>query len=287
MNAHDSGSEATTASRTAKPIMVALAVVGGLTLLTAGASQAWQSMLTLNSVSSPSAVTGGSAGENASFAAADVRSIQLEVAAATVDLGFGDVDEVTVLGRGELAEGWIVDLDSDGELTIASPDNYPSLSFGVQTGSRGATVILPESLRGIDLDVEVAAGQVSIEGDFSDLSIDISTGKVTAEGTAQKLAVDLATGALDATLEGVERAEFDVAAGEGKITLNGKAPTTVDAAVSLGSLEVELPDAPYRVQSEVEAGSLVNKLREDETAKSRVNVSVELGSLKLTPVSTK
>ena len=286
MNAHSSDSATTTASRTAKPIMVALAVVGGLTLLTAGASQAWQSMVTLNSVSTPSAIAGGGGG-NTVIDAAEVRSVQLDIAAASVDLAFGDVDEVTVLGRGELAEGWTVDFDRDGELTITSPENFPGLSFGMQTGSRGATIILPESLRGIDLDVDVAAGQAMIEGDFSELSIDVSTGKVTAEGTAQSLTVDLATGSLDATLGGVERAEFDVAAGEGKVALNGKAPEVLEAAVSFGSLEITLPDEPYHVTSEVDAGSLVNKLRKDSAAKSKISVSVDLGSLTLTPANRK
>lgn len=286
MNAHSSDSAATTVSRTAKPIMVALAVVGGLTLLTAGASQAWQSMVTLKSVSTPSAIAGGG-GDNTVIDTAEVRSVQLDIAAASVDLAFGDVDEVTVLGRGELAEGWMVDFDRDGELTITSPENFPGLSFGMQTGSRGATIILPESLRGIDLDVDVAAGQAMIEGDFSELSIDVSTGKVTTEGTAQSLTVDLATGSLDATLGGVERAEFDVAAGEGRVTLNGNAPESVEAAVSFGSLEITLPDEPYHVTSEIDAGSLVNKLREDSAAKSKISVSVDLGSLTLTPANRK
>ncbi len=221
---------------------------------------------------------------------ADVRGISgidVEADAALVTIEFGDVDEavleVTDARRGD----WRLERDGD-ELVLRSPDRV--FGWGPRWGGWGrdgetAVLTLPEELRErhLDADLRLSAGELRADGDFGDLALELGGGAMDVSGSAETLAADVSAGQTEIDLEGVDEASLTVSAGRLLGRLTGAAPDETTIEVSAGSLELELPDAPYDVRSDVSAGSFDNRLETETAAPHLVTVEVSAGRVQLTP----
>lgn len=264
------------------PLIITIAAVGGLVLLGAGVSEA---LRTTHMVTAYPSALSGPADTNDNFIdTSDITSVSLDIGAAEVTLQFENVDEMTMVTEGLDRSAWVMDR-SGGELTVASPQGR-NVSLIRPGAPNSATITLPERMRGVDLDIELAAGTVTAAGEFGELDVDVSAGEVVVSGAAKQLDVDISAGSVIANLNDVRKASFDVAAGDGKVVLGGSAPETLTADVSVGSLTIELPDTTYRITKSVELGSLESSLREDKAAASQIEATVELGSLVMKPTAT-
>lgn len=256
-----------------KTVTVVLAAFGGVVLLGSGAAAAVNGVHRLTAESEVSAVD-----------IDGVRSVDAEVDGAELRIEFHDGDEATLRAEEGSTSGWTLRTDKD-ELKVRSPQrNW--FGFGwftpdwMNDGDR-VTLLLPESLAGLDADLSLNAGALFADGEFGELDAGVSAGRMELAGTASSLELTLNAGSGNVELDGVDEASFEVAAGRVDAELTGTAPREVAVDVSAGQLALTLPEGPYDVRQEVAAGNLNNRLQQDPDSANKVVVSVSAGTVNL------
>ncbi|GAA3215495.1 DUF4097 family beta strand repeat-containing protein [Microbacterium terregens] len=221
--------------------------------------------------------------ESQSIDAAGVTDLDISVNGAALRIEFDDVVEATLeVTSGAGVGPWTLERDGD-ELNVESPRRFGPGWFFFGEDVK-ATLTLPRDIEGatLDADLDLSAGDLTVDGDFGALDIEVSAGSLTVDGSAKTLLADLSAGGADIDLTDVAEAEFTVSAGTIDARLEGSPPRTVTVDVSAGSLDLRLPDGSYDVQSDVSAGEFHNELRTDAGARNVVNVTVSAGSATIT-----
>jgi hypothetical protein len=209
-----------------------------------------------------------------------VSALDIDVDAMDLTLVFDAVDEASLDVRDSGGGRWI--FERDGSVLRVSTPRAPFLSW-FDGGNGTATLTLPDELAGLDADVAVAGGSFDAAGGFGDVSLDLAAGQVTIEGAADTLITDVSAGRGEIDLADVSTADLSLGSGELIARLAGSAPREVTASISAGSLELTLPDEEYDVTSDVSAGGIDNRLRTDSGASRTVFVEVSAGHALLTP----
>ena len=211
-----------------------------------------------------------------------VTGLDVAVDAASLRIEFADVSEATLdVTSGFGVGAWTLERDGD-QLRVATPPRFgPRWLFG---GEVRATLTLPRELEGSELDaaLELAAGELAVDGEFGDLGIEVGAGTLTVDGSARSLTAQLNAGGADIDLADVDEADFTVNAGAVDARLTGSAPGSVTVDVSAGSLDLRLPDATYDVSSDVSAGDFENGLPTELGARNVVDVTVSAGTVTIT-----
>ena len=211
-----------------------------------------------------------------------VTGLDVAVDAASLRIEFADVSEATLdVTSGFGVGAWTLERDGD-QLRVATPPRFgPRWLFG---GEVRATLTLPRELEGSELDaaLELAAGELAVDGEFGDLGIEVGAGTLTVDGSARSLTAQLNAGGADIDLADVDEADFTVNAGAVDARLTGSAPGAVTVEVSAGSLDLRLPDATYDVSSDVSAGDFENGLPTELGARNVVDVTVAAGTVTIT-----
>lgn len=259
-----------------RAILITTAVVGGIALAGAGisaATQAFRGQVTQETSTQTVGVDGLSA-------------VTVDMAAADFTLEYGDVEEAQLEATGTRGE-WNM-RRSGSELVVTSPRvGWFSWNWGCVgwcDDGETVTLTLPHALErgaGIDASIDISSGAVRANGAFRDLSLDLSAGSVVATGAARSVDVDMSAGRLEADLTDVGDAAFEISAGAVDATLRGTAPESVLIDVSAGSFDFTLPDAQYRVESDVSAGSVDNLLDTSPDSPHHIKVAVAAGSVTL------
>ncbi|MGB3732274.1 hypothetical protein [Microbacterium sp.] len=251
-------------------LTVVLAVVGGVALLGAGGTAAFAGARQM--VTSDGALQADVQG---------VSSLDLEVGVAdvTVEFSAGVEKAELTIERGSIS-GWSVNRDGD-ELKVRSPrtDFWVFRPFWTGEDQR-ATLLLPESLRGIDADLTLDAGSLSVDGDFAELDLSVSAGALTVTGTARAVDAEVSAGRAELNLGRAQTVEYTISAGRLTSTLT-TVPDEVDIEASAGAAQVTLPRAEYDVRRELSAGSLDSRLTERPGSGHVVKVSASAGSVTL------
>jgi hypothetical protein len=217
-------------------------------------------------------------------AVADVTELDVDMAAGTLRIEFADVSEAELEVTGTAgAERWTF-RSEDGELVVASPQGWFNGGWpfgGWPFGERAAddaTLVLPESVRGADARLSLAAGELIVdEGDFGDVDLDMGAGRTQFSASVDAITADVSAGAAELELEGAREASFSVSAGGLLATLSGQQPQTLEIDVSAGSAEVTVPEGDYNIVSDVTAGDFDNRVGSTPDADSTVNVQVSAG----------
>ncbi len=225
-------------------------------------------------------VSGGAATSTISAPTAGVNLLEMDAAAADVEVSFGDVDEatLTVTGTGG-AEAW--ELAREGDRLVVDSDRDWWSGWRLWGGSSRATLVLPASLAGLDAQLSVGAGALRADGEFGALALRADAGSVDAAGSATSLDARVSAGRVSVDLDGVREATVDVSAGRMSGTLSGTAPTSVTITAEAGGADLTLPRGGYAVSATQEAGSVVNGLTADPSSRNRVEVRVSAGSVVL------
>ncbi len=261
------------------PVAITTAILGGVALLAVGASAA-------------SGAVGSRGGTSESgvqsVSARGITELDLEVGAASFTLAYGPVTEAELTVTGAQADR--VELRRErGALVVSSPDQIGgSCWFGFcpperRLGSSTITLTLPQKYRTqlLDADITLAAGAVSADGTFGQLDVEVGAGKAEVTGAARELDVSVGVGEFVGDLQGVRTADFEVSMGGATARLRGTAPDEVSVQASMGSVDLTLPDAEYRVTSAVELGDLRNELRTSSTSPHRITAELTAGDLVL------
>lgn len=208
-----------------------------------------------------------------------VDDLDLDVSAGTLRVEFADVDEAELeITSAFGADRWTL-RNEEGELVVASPRQFwMGWLFG---GTSDGVLRLPQSLAGLDADLQVSAGDLTVDGDFGDLGLDLGAGRVQVEGSARQVNADISAGRADLELANVREAALTVSAGELAATLTGRQPAAISADVSAGSLRLTVPPGEYDVTSDVSAGDFDNRIGSTPGAASTVRVTVSAGSAEL------
>lgn len=225
-------------------------------------------------------VSGGTATSTISAPTTGVSMLEMDAAAADVEVSFGDVDEatLTVTGTGG-AEAW--ELARDGDRLVVDSDRDWLSGWRLWGGTSRATLVLPDDLAGLDAQLTVGAGALRADGEFGALALRADAGSIDTAGSATSLDTRVSAGRVSVELDGVREATVDVSAGRVSGSLAGTAPTSVTIAAEAGGVDLALPRGEYAVSSTQEAGSFVNGLTEDPSSPNRVEVRVSAGSVVL------
>lgn len=264
-------------SSATKPMMVLIAVIGGIALLVVVATTVFSSALGLNRGSATTtADTNG------------VSTIDIDATATKFDLEFADVSEATLETSGLNADGWHLGREGN-ELVVHAPDRWMDWCFfncGVEDNQ--VTLTLPQELNDghLSAELELSGGQLVTDGDFDRLGVELNAGEVNINGSARALDTQVNAGSGNLNLADVQTAELEVSAGRLITELTGDAPEQVSAEVSAGRLDLAVPDTAYAVNSQVSAGNLDNQLQTTSAADHRIDVDVSAGNAVLRPGST-
>lgn len=253
-------------------VSIAIAVIGGLIVVATLAGVALSTVAVANRHHDAVAVP-----------VSGVEAVDIHVSGGALTVTYGSVADAQLsVDRGSGTAPWTLE-NVGGTLKVASPDH--GVSFGWPFGGSGtATLTLPASLLASDMDgtVRVDGGSVSLDGGrFGDLNASTEAGSLRLTGSARTVTARSDAGDSTLGLDNVTSARLDVSAGRMVTTLSGTAPSSVQATVSAGALDLTVPDGPYVVTSTVSAGAFHNSLGSTPGAASTITADVSAGALTL------
>ncbi|MCR2817724.1 DUF4097 domain-containing protein [Microbacterium sp. zg.Y1090] len=257
---------------TGRVIAIIAIVLGGLLLLSTVAFGVIGSLVR----------AGGVSDERIVVDAAGVESLDVEASAGDVRVRFTDTDEAVLDVTAEAGAGrWSLTREGD-ELVVRSPQRW-FFGWWFYDGPTRVVLELPQSLQGeaLNAQLSLSAGSLDVEGDFGVLDLDVSAGELTLGGGAAQVAATVSAGRADLDLADVVTADLDVSAGGLKAVFTGDAPDDVTIDVSAGSLDLSVPSGAYRVDTDVSAGGVDNRLETSSSASRVITVSVSAGDVTL------
>jgi hypothetical protein len=259
--------------KTVGALTVVLAVCGGVVLLGTGAGAAFAG------VQQVSSQEGGTTRQDVQ----GVTSLDLEVGAADMTIEFR---EGVTEARLEIEQGseqdWSLRRDDD-ELQVRGPGSgFDWFRPDWLRGEQQATLVLPESLLGIDADLTLQAGSLSVDGEFGELDLDINAGALTVQGAARELDVQVNAGRADIDLRDVRTAAYTVNAGRVTAELQS-VPDEVSIDLTAGRLDLTVPDGSYALRHQATAGTLESDLVQDPSSTHRIQADVSAGTVTLSP----
>lgn len=222
-------------------------------------------------------------------AAADgIQQLQIDSSAAAFEIRFDDVEEATlqVVTNGGPVQQWSLQRSGDA-LVVDTDGRWGWFTLSGMLGERGgdevAVLTLPAALERAELDLEadVSAGSFMAGGDWGAASVDLSAGSADLSGTAASLAVQVSAGEARIDVATGGTVQLDVSAGRIVGSLSGEQPSSIDATVSAGAIELTIPDGEYAVTESVSAGEADVRVIDDQSAASTIDVEVSAGSVTL------
>lgn len=207
-----------------------------------------------------------------------VTEMDVRVDAGDMRVEFADIDDAEL----EVRSSWGIDrwtLARDGgELVVSSPDGWFNGWFGGWLGGNSTAVLrLPQSLEGMDADLRLAAGDLTVDGSFDELDLQVDAGSAEVSGAANSVEAHLSAGRAELDLDDVGEAHVTVNAGSLEAAFSGSVPDELVAEVNAGSLRLVVPDGEYDVSSEVAAGDFDNRIGSVPGAAHTIRVTVSAG----------
>lgn len=262
----------------ARAVSITVSVLGALALVLGGAGAAYGAVY--------DSVTGDG---TTSVHAADAEG----VTGLDIDHGFGSLSiefesstrQATLTTEGKIAERLVLDRDGSTLRLRSQEDGLPfgdwSWIFGGWNDQR-ATLTLPESMRGADLEIDSGAGWVIADGDFGAVEVSNGAGEVQVMGSAESATAESGAGHVLFALDGVDTVDVDISAGGFSGDFTGTAPSSIRLEVAAGGADVTVPDEEYRLLRDVSAGELSEgDLRIASDAPRVIDVTVAAGDVTL------
>ncbi|MGO1409918.1 hypothetical protein [Microbacterium sp.] len=267
-----------------RAVAITATVIGAASLLFAGTGAAFSAVNeTLYVAQTQDQGADGVISLDAS--AAGVTDVDIDHSFGSMRVRFDDVTRAELEATGMNSE-WRLEREGD---TLTVRRNVDGLGWGDWSwfGSgwgddRRATLTLPDSIAGTDLDITTGAGEVLAEGEFGEVSFDMGAGSIEIEGTADTVEGEIGAGQAILELADVRRLGVDVSAGDLHASLTGEAPEVVRLEVSAGGADVTLPDVPYDVRQEASAGDIdTHNLEIASRSENLIDARVSAGGINL------
>lgn len=129
---------------------------------------------------------------------------------------------------------------------------------------------------------ELCGGDISVEAPPRTLlELDLGAGDVTLEGMSGDLRAAVGAGAISASDLHAPTAHFATGAGEIAASF-GSTPSRIDAVVATGSIDLEVPSGSYALFLDAKAGSIdVDGIVEDPEAPNVIQAETAAGSISI------
>lgn len=272
------GQQQTESSRLgSRAVAITATVLGATALVVGGASAAYGAVR--------DSVVSGSSGLRAE-SVSGVTALDIDHGFGQLDIRFeGDGSEALLETQGALSERLTLERQGKTLILRSMEDGLPfgdwSWIFGGWDDQR-ASLTLPESLEGVDIDIDSGAGAVYASGDFGDLDIDNGAGEVQVTGSAETAAVEVGAGHVIFGLRDVDTVTATVAAGGFTGDFTGRPPSEIRLDVSAGGADITVPDEEYDVRQNVSAGDVdTGDLRVSTDARRLIDITIAAGGVEL------
>ncbi|HAY44551.1 MAG TPA: hypothetical protein DCY59_13945, partial [Micrococcaceae bacterium] len=215
-----------------KSMTIVMAILGALIILGVIATSAWRASNSLSTSNTSQALS-----------TEGINELDVEVDAGKFNILFAEVPTATLDVQSARGGEWKLRRDGNA-LVVRSPNNWGDWCFtGCDWEENEVVLTLPKSLDNGELDanLQMSAGEFSVDGNFNDLVMEMSGGTLEAAGSAKALLVELGAGKTEINMDNVQSAVFDVSAGRIDTALTGTAPENIQANVSAGMLQLTLP----------------------------------------------
>jgi len=217
-----------------------------------------------------------------------VQALRIDSAAAGFEVRFDDVAEARLDAStdGGPVQRWRLERDG-ATLRVDTDRRWGWWGFGGWFGGRGGeenvVLTLPAGLEreGLDLAADVAAGSFEADATWGTADVSLSAGSIDLAGDAESLGLQVSAGEARLDLATPGAVVLDVSAGRIIGALTGEQPTSIDAEVSAGSIELGIPAGDYAVTQDVSAGDATIDVDEDADARATIDVQVSAGSVAL------
>lgn len=267
-----------------RAVAITATVIGAGALLFAGTGAAFSAVNeTLYVAQAQAAGADGTISLDAN--AVGVTAVDIDNSYGSMRVRFDDVTRAELEVSGTNAD-WSLEREEDTLVVRRSSDGigWGDWSwFGSGWGDdRRATLTLPESIAGTDLDIRTGAGEVLAKGEFGEVFFDMGAGSIEVEGTAETVEGEIGAGQAILELADVRELGVDISAGDLHASMTGQAPEIVRLGVSAGGADVTLPDVPYDVRQEVSAGDIdTHNLELSSRSENVIDARVSAGGIEL------
>lgn len=252
-------------------VTVLLAVFGGVVLLATGARATVEAVYQITARDLTEVEVG----------VHGVTSLDLDVRGADVTVEFrADAEQAQLRIEDGSPSGWVMEHEGD-TLEVHGPNRgFDFFRPDWLRGDERVTLVLPEWLHGVDADLTLAAGSLTVDGLFGELALEVSAGSLSVQGAASGLDVEVNAGRADINLRDVRTAEYTLTAGRLRSVLRA-VPDDVSINVSAGGLDLTLPDVDYDLRQQLTAGSLNSELAQNSASRQQIHANVSAGSVTL------
>ena len=208
----------------------------------------------------------------------DLAELDIDVAAAELQLVFADVDVAALDVDGPCAEGWT--MVREGESLRVRSCEGPAKP---RKPKDVVVLFLPKALEQMPpvLSLRLAASKFRGVGAFLALDAEISASEADFAVQATEARIACAASKVRVQLEDVGVADFSVAAGELSVWLKGGAPSLTTVDVAAGSASLIVPPVPYRVEKSVALGKAKIRVKEKASSPNVIEVSVGVGKVEI------
>ena len=127
---------------------------------------------------------------------------------------------------------------------------------------KSVEITVPADMKLTDLSIDDSAGDVSVDCSADNYDIDASAGSITIiqHGESNKIEVDDSAGDVDVTAETVKKLDIDISAGSLKLSAD-KAPETSEIDASAGNIEIYLPEkTDMTLEADISAGDFNSEI---------------------------
>ena len=171
---------------------------------------------------------------------------------------------------------------NNGEWVI---DVRTTTNFGPRFDTRELNTVvltLPQDYSPADLNVDVTAGSLEVEGNFGDVDIRTTAATTDLEGSAEDLAFRMTAGRLQATSLDIA-GDVLVSGTAGEISMDFvELPRGMDVDVTGGETNVAIPRGEYQISAEAMPGTVRQGVDSISGADRHYRFSLTAGDLNLT-----
>ena len=192
-----------------------------------------------------------------------IENIDIDYMAGNVTVKGGKTDTVTVkeTSKTEIDDKLKVHTWVDGK-TLHVKYCAAGKGLSIRDLEKSLEITVSADVKLSDLSIDNSAGDVSIDCSADDYEIDASAGNINIiqHGESNKIAIDDSAGDVDVTAETVRKLDIDMSAGSLKLSAD-KVPEKSEIDASAGNIELYLPEkTDLTLEADISAGEFNSEI---------------------------
>ena len=134
--------------------------------------------------------------------------------------------------------------------------------FSIKDLEKSLEITVPADVKLSDMSIDDSAGDVSVDCSAENYDIDASAGNITIvqHGESDEMEIDASAGDVDVTAESIGKLAIDISAGNLKLSAD-KAPEKSEIDSSAGNIEIYLPEkTDMTLEADISAGDFNSEI---------------------------